>query len=431
MGDCMIGSISKLRGAPSVHIAVALACLAVSACGPMARSDAVPFEVQEQATVLGTPGLRYWADGDLSQFAGVAEESYQREKTAWEAAGNQGPLPPANFLAISGGGENGAFGAGLLVGWTKAGTRPQFKGVTGISTGALTAPFAFLGPEYDDTLKEVYTTITADKVLAQRGYLAALLDDAVADNKPLQETVTHYFDQALLDAIAVEHAKGRILLIGTTNLDARQPIIWNIGAIAESKHPGALELVRKILVASAAIPGAFPPMTFDVEQGGKTYQEMHVDGGASTQVFLYPPSLNVHERDRQLGVTRERHLYVLRNARLDPDWAQVERRTFSIAGRAITSLIQTQGMGDLYRIYLTSTRDGFDFNLAYIPSTFTTKLEAPFDSKYMNELFQLGYDMAVAGYLWEKAPPGFTLPQAESTATMPSGEAPPAAEPSS
>lgn len=424
----MNGWFSKTRGAASPLAAAALACLALSGCGPIARSDAVPYEVQEQATVLGTPGLRYWADRDLGDFGGAAVASYEREKAAWEAAGNTGPLPPANFLAISGGGENGAFGAGLLVGWTKAGTRPQFKGVTGISTGALTAPFAFLGSAYDDKLKEVYTTITADKVLTQRGYLAVLLDDAVADNEPLQETVAHYFDQPLLDAIAVEHAKGRILLVGTTNLDARQPIIWNIGAIAESRHPGALELVRKILVASAAIPGAFPPMMIDVELEGKAYQEMHVDGGASTQVFLYPPSLNIHESDLQRGFTRERHLYVLRNARLDPDWAQVERRTFSIAGRAVTSLIQTQGMGDLYRIYLTSTRDGFDLNLAYIPVTFTTKLEAPFDSKYMNELFQLGYDMAVAGYPWEKAPPGFTLPETEPTAALPETDVPPATE---
>jgi hypothetical protein len=144
-------------------------------------------------------------------------------------------------------------------------------------------------------------------------------------------------------------------------------------------------------------------MMIDVKAGGKTYQEMHVDGGATAQVFVYPPQLNLGAS----GIKRERHLYVLRNARLDPNWAQVERSTMGIAGRAITSLIQTQGLGDLYRIYLTTRRDGFDFNLAYIPKTFTTELKEPFDSAYMNELFQLGYDMAVKGYPWEKAPPGF------------------------
>jgi hypothetical protein len=195
-------------------------------------------------------------------------------------------------------------------------------------------------------------------------------------------------------------------LIGTTNLDARRPIIWNIGKIADSGQPGALELVQRILVASAAIPGAFPPMMINVDVDGKRYQEMHVDGGASSQVFLYPPSLNVSTS----GVTRERRLYIIRNARLDPDWAQVDRATFSIAGRAIDSLIQTQGLGDLYRIYLTTQRDGFDFNLAFIPRSFTRTLKEPFETAYMSDLFKVGYGLAVKGYPWEKSPPGFAAP---------------------
>jgi predicted acylesterase/phospholipase RssA len=231
----------------------------------------------------------------------------------------------------------------------------------------------------------------------------------------------------VLDAIAAEHAKGRLLLIGTTNLDARQPIIWDIGKIAESGKPGALKLVQKILVASAAIPGAFPPMMIDVDVDGRSYQEMHVDGGASAQVFLYPPSVSLRARDRATGKTRERRAYIIRNARLDPDWAQVERRTLSIAGRAVSSLIQTQGVGDLYRIYLAAERDGVDFNLAYVPRTFTTPLNEPFDTRYMHELFQLGYDMAVRGYPWAKVPPGFTAPEIEPPVTPPTAEPPHAA----
>ena len=283
--------------------------------------------------------------------------------------------------------------------------------MTGISTGALTAPFAFLGPDYDDELRAVYTTISAADILEERSYLGAILQDAAADNAPLRRTVARYFDQALLDAIAAEHRKGRILLIGTTNLDARQPIIWNIGEIAASGRPGALALVHDILVASAAIPGAFPPVMIDAEVDGEGYQEMHVDGGASAQVFLYPPSLDIRARDRAAGSTRERRAYVIRNARLDPDWAQVERRTLSIAGRAVSSLIQTQGVGDLYRIYLAAERDGLDFNLAYIPRSFTTPLKEPFEALYMRELFELGYAMARDGYPWAKAPPGFTAPE--------------------
>lgn len=378
--------------------------LSVAACGSLARIDAVPVADEERAIVPGLPNIRYWADGDPAQFMAAARLSVEREKVYLASTGHQGALPPSYFLAISGGGENGAYGAGLLVGWTEAGTRPVFKGVTGVSTGALTAPFAFLGSAYDDKLKEVYTTLAAKDVLQPRGYLAALFDDAMADNSPLRKTIAKYFDQAMLDAIAAEHEKGRILVIGTTNLDARRPVIWNIGAIAASGHPRALELVHDVLVASAAIPGAFPPVMIDVEIDGKTYEEMHVDGGASAQVFLYPPQLDIVRS----GVKRERVLYVIRNARLDPEWAQVERQVMSIASRAISSLIQTQGMGDLYQIYLTTQRDGFDYNLAYIPKTFTTTLKEPFETAYMKELFGVGYDAAAAGYRWDKAPPGFT-----------------------
>lgn len=383
--------------------AVAVATM-LAACGPIARFDAVPREQEDMAAIPGLHDIRYWADGDPAVFSRGARASLEAEKAYLASTGHTGPLPPSNFLAISGGGENGAFGAGLLVGWTKTGTRPMFKGVTGISTGALTAPFAFLGPDYDDELRQVYTTLSAQDVMQPRGMLAALFDDAMADNSPLRKTIAKYFDQPMLDAIATEYAKGRILLIGTTNLDARRPVIWNIGAIAATKSPKALDLVHDILVASAAIPGAFPPVMIDVEVDGKVYEEMHVDGGASTQVFLYPPSLNIS----QSGIVRERHLYVIRNARLDPDWAQVERSVMSIAGRAISSLIQTQGVGDLYRIYLTSQRDGMEFNLAYIPRSFDRKLNEPFETAYMKALFDVGYEMGAGGYPWEKGPPGFT-----------------------
>ena len=241
-------------------------------------------------------------------------------------------------------------------------------------------------------------------MLEARGFLAGFFADALADNAPLRKTVARYVDQKMLDAIAAEYRKGRILLIGTTNLDARRPVIWNIGEIAARGQPGGLDLVRDILVASAAIPGAFPPTMIDVEVNGKKYQEMHVEGGASAQVFLYPPGVDI----RASGIKRDRRL--IRNARLDPDWAQVDRKTLSIAGRAISSLIQTQGVGDLYRIYLTTQRYGFDFNLAFTPRTFTRTLKEPFETAYMKELFDVGYDMVVKGYPWAKTPPGFTAP---------------------
>jgi hypothetical protein len=404
-------------------LAAALCLLLLAGCTSLTRRDAVPVAVQERASVLGLSGVRYWADRDPSDFLADATAAYERELAAWRAAGNQGPLPPAEYLAVSGGGEDGAFGAGLLCGWTAAGTRPVFKGVTRISTGALTAPFAFLGPDYDDELRAVYTETAAADILRPRSYIAAILQDGAADTTPLRRTIAKYIDQRVLDAIAAEHAKGRILLVGTTNLDARRPIIWNLGEIAASGRPGALGLVHSILVASAAIPGAFPPVLIEAEVDGKPYQEMHVDGGASAQVFLYPPQLDLRRRSRERGISRERLVYIIRNARLDPDWAQVERRTLSIAGRAVSSLIQTQGVGDLYRIYIATQRDGIDYNLAYIPESFTTPLEEPFDTAYMRQLFQVGYGMAVRGYPWAKVPPGWTAPEIEPPLALPQGEA--------
>jgi hypothetical protein len=387
-----------------------IAMLITAACSSPSRLDAVPPSLQNQAAIPGMAGVRY-RQGHFNEMLGDGVESVSREVAVLRASGHQGPLPAANFLAISGGGEDGAFGAGLLVGWTAAGTRPEFKVVTGVSTGALTAPFAFLGPRYDDQLREVYTAVSAKDVLEQRGLLAALFDDAMADNAPLRGLVRRLVNQQMLEAIAVEHAKGRVLLIGTTDLDARRGVIWNVGKIAASGHPKALELLQNILVASAAIPGAFPPMMIDVEIDGKRYQEMHVDGGATAQVFIYPPSLNI----RATGFQRERRAYVIRNARLDPDWAHVERNTLSIAGRAITSLIQTQGVGDLYRIYTTAERDQVEFNLAFIPDTFTTQLKAPFDREYMKALFDVGYELAVKGYSWAKTPPGFATSAPQSS----------------
>ena len=376
-------------------------------CSSPTRLAAVPKDQQAAAVVDGMPGIRYWQKADLALMEEDGIEAYKREAELFAAAGNKGPLPAANYLAVSGGGEDGAFGAGLLVGWTETGTRPEFKLVTGISTGALTAPFAFLGPKYDEQLKAVYTTINGSDVLEDRGMLAALFSDALADNAPLKHLVAKYVTADMLKEIAAENAKGRILLIGTTNLDARRPVIWNIGKIAASGNPKALDLVQEILVASAAIPGAFPPSMIDVVADGKPYQEMHVDGGASAQVFVYPPSLHVAQVSQQAGIKRERRAFIIRNSRLDPDWADTKRETLPIAGRAVSSLIQNQGVGDLYRIYATTQRDGVDFNLAFIPATFDVPLKEPFDQHYMNELFKLGYELGRSGYAWNKAPPGY------------------------
>jgi predicted acylesterase/phospholipase RssA len=280
--------------------------------------------------------------------------------------------------------------------------------VTGISTGALTAPFAFLGPAYDATLKEVYTTTRTRDVIRERGIISgALFDDALADTRPLRALLRRYITPELLSAIARENERGRLLLVATTNLDSQRSVIWNIGAIASCGRPGSLDLVRDVLLASAAIPVAFPPVLIDVQVDGKTYQEMHVDGGAASQLFLYPPSFELLAETETAGVERERRGYLIRNAPLDADRRVVPRQTLSIAERAISSLIQTQGHGDLYRLYATSQRDGVEFNLAFIPGAFNASYDEPFDPVYMQKLFETGYRAAVEGYPWSKAPPGF------------------------
>ncbi len=411
-GVCRPASKAGWRATPAraARVAGAIAAiLLVHGCSYPSRVDAVPSDQTDRAVLQGDlRGIRYQGADAVQQLAqdGIAAVERERELLP---AGQRGRLPPLNLLAISGGGEDGAFGAGLLVGWTERGTRPEFKVVTGVSTGALTAPFAFLGPRYDAQLREVYTTITARDVLTQRYITAALFDDAMADTTPLRRFVARYANQQMLNDIAAEHARGRMLLIGTTNIDARRGVIWNITKLAASGHPRAVELFQSILVASAAIPGAFPPVMIDVEIDGRRYQEMHVDGGASAQVFAYPPSLTQIARRAMGGRLnqRERHVYVIRNSRLDAAWAQTNRRTMDIAGRAVQSLIQTQGVGDLYRIYAAAERDGVDFNLAYIPPEFTMPYEEPFEPRYMNALFQLGYEQGRAGYRWARTPPNF------------------------
>jgi predicted acylesterase/phospholipase RssA len=363
--------------------------------------------MQGQAVIPGVPEVRYRVGFDTDKLMSEAKESMRKE-LAWRARDDVPDLPPTvNFLAISGGGDNGAFGAGLLNGWTKAGTRPEFKLVTGVSTGALIAPFAFLGSEYDSYLEDFYTKTVPKDILIKRPLYSILTSDSLSDNSPLWLRVEDEVTRELLDAIAAEYEKGRLLAVGTVDLDARQGYIWNMGKIASNPDPRALDLFRAIIIASAAIPGAFSPVMIDVEAGGEAYQEMHVDGGTLAQVFVYPPSVNVKQLAREAGTGRERVLYILRNSRLDPEWASVDRRVMSIAQRAIASLIHSQGLGDLYRIYLTTRKDDVDYNLAFIPPTFKEPHRELFDTEYMRALYKTAYDMALEGYPWAKGPPGF------------------------
>ena len=356
-----------------------------------------------QAQIAGLSSVRYMV-ASQSSIDQMAEDIQAGLKVRDEKTLNA----PANYLSLSGGGDDGAYGAGLLIGWAERGDRPQFNLVTGISTGALIAPFAFMGKEYDAALREVYTKYGPRDIFIERGLISGILSDGLSDTTPLFQLISKYIDQDFLKKVANEYAtKNRWLLIGTTNLDAGVPVVWNMGKIASIGTPEALELFRKIMLASASIPGAFSPVMFDFEVSGQSFHEMHVDGGAITQVFLYPSALSQKAKDLDLKLQKQRNAYIIRNARLDPEWRETQRGTLSIIQRAISSLIQTQGVGDLYRIYHTTQLDGVSFNLAYIGSDFKFPHKTEFDTAYMQALFEYGYKQGLSGKEWQKYPPGY------------------------
>lgn len=374
----------------------------VAACTTLTRGAPAPAALTDQITVLGIPNGRFWPDTQVVAMAREAIAAHERERAY---LGTTGQLPPAEFLAVSGGGDNGAFGAGLLCGWYDSGTIPTFKLVTGVSTGSMIAPFAFLGGPYYNQLRTLYTTITPSDVMQQRGLFGVLFGDALADTTPLFHLISRYLNEQMLAGIADAYRQGRLLLIGTTSLDQQRPVIWNIGAIAASGRPGAPELIRKILLASAAIPAAFPPVLIDVEAAGRQYQEMNVDGGAVAQTFLYPANIPLVMNMRSREFNRDRSAYIIRNGRLDPDWTEVEPRILSIAGRAIATMIHYSGVNDIMRIYAMTRRDGVDYNLAFIEPDFPEMQREQFDPVYMRRLFDYGYAKARAGFPWHKVPP--------------------------
>ena len=379
-----------------------LVSMAVVGCAHMDRLAAVAKQDTGRATILGIPDARFLPTDDQA-IAALGRRLNERESSYYASIGQ--PVPPEKLLAISGGGDNGAFGAGLLVGWSEAGTRPQFKVVTGISTGALIAPFAFLGSDYDPMLAEIYTGIEQKDIFEKRSLLAGFVSDGLADTTPLQNLIAKYVDADLLERIAREYRHGRSLIVVTTDLDAGVPVIWNIGAIAQTGRPEAVDLIRKILLASASLPAIFPPVMFDVEVDGVKHQELHVDGGTSMQTFLYPATLRISST--LAARPRQRTAYVIRNGRLSETWREVDRSTFSIAERALTTLTTNSGLGDLYRIYLLARRDGIGLRFASIDQDFTEPHRSEFDHTYMVSLFEYARAKAHAGYPWRGAPPGF------------------------
>jgi len=232
----------------------------------------------------------------------------------------------------------------------------------------------------------------------------------MADTQPLRDLLRNTVDDQMIAAIAKEYNQRRRLLISTTNLDAKRPVIWNIGATAAVGTEESAQLIREVMLASASIPGIFPPVRISVRIGEQVYDELHVDGGVASQVFLYPAQFDFRQAQKQVGITGTQTVYVIRNGNLQPVWSEVIPKVMPVALSSIDTLIRTQGIGDLYRIYLGAKRDGITYRLAHIPGDFDLEAEEEFDPKYMGALFDLGYEMARDGYDWETSPSGVILP---------------------
>ena len=372
------------------------ALLALVGCANIERRDAPPLAATEGLPILGIANARFFLDAGPDA---MRREMIEMQRRQAQALPRGAALPPAHHLVLSGGGDNGAFGAGLLYGWTQSGQRPSFDVVTGISAGALIAPFAFLGPSYDEPLREVFTEVAPTDVVLLRGKLRAVLfGEALADTSPLYQLIARHVNEEMMAAIAREYGRGRLLLIGTTNLDLGRPVFWNIGAIAASGDPRALELFRSILLASASIPGAFPPVLIDVEHEGRAHQEMHVDGGAAVQMFLTPPGLDL----ARTGRARQRTAWVVRNGRLDSEWASTDRSILSITARSASTLLHFSAVNDIVRIFLLAQRDGMGFRLAYIGPDFQATREDPFETQFMRALFAYAEAQGRAGGRWRE-----------------------------
>jgi len=402
-----------MRGVVQVRIACLVGVLAalLAGCAAQSARAPVPAALVAEASIPGLAHARFWGDEVPGNILGFVQAHMPNAKVMASKVSQDRGRPLVEYLAISGGAGDGAFAAGLLAGWSKKGDRPQFEVVTGVSAGALTAPFAYLGPEYDRRLQQIWTKYETED-LATPQLLAGLFGaDAFADSSGLADLIAKYVDRKLLDRIAAEYRKGRMLLVGTTNLDAQRPVIWNMGEIAASQHPYALDLFRQVMLASASVPGAFPPVHIKVRAGDKVLEEMHVDGGPTRQVFVAPAQLSLKTFDRLYPLPPLRRIYIVKNGKLTPEYEAVASNTLAISARSVFTLTKSQSIGDINRIYAMAQRDGAEFRLASIPASFSVPSSQIFDPAYMKALFAEGYKLGSQGEPWVMTPPeaGATL----------------------
>jgi hypothetical protein len=384
-------------------------CLAATGCANILRNPA-PMETASKAIIPGFTDIRYFPFSDPAPARAMLYDAFKTETPESYEVQKDGTRV-YNYLSVSGGGSDGAFGAGLLNGWTETGDRPSFKVVTGVSTGALIAPFAFLGPKYDAALKASYTTVDARQIFIAHSMLSLIWSEAATDTAPFKALVAKFIDDKVLADIAIENAKGRRLFVASTNLDAEQPVMWDLGAIASSNSPNKLALFRTVLVASASIPAVFPPTMIDVTIDGKKYDEMHVDGGVFFQSFSIGTLIDLPKaiKDAHPDFKGEviQRLYVLRNGRVTPEQKQVQRGLTSITGRAIGSMLKVSGINDLYRLYLSCLHDNVEFRFVAIPRDYKATTAEQFNQAEMIQEYGYGHDLALKGIPWLSLPPGY------------------------
>jgi hypothetical protein len=388
--------------APTLRFAALGLAVLAAGCTSRHRAGAPPQFLRESALVQPGP-----ADDNGPVETELLRSLVDRTKTA-----NAAPDPaakPGKFLALSGGGMYGAYSVGVLTGWTAAGTRPRFDVVTGVSTGALVATYAFLGTEYDATMAQLYTTVTDRDIYRKRPRPAVLFSDAAASSEPLKRLIETQVDDTIIAAVAQAHATGRRLYVGTTNLDTRRLVVWDMGAIAASGRADAKELYRTVLLASASVPGFFPPVPIGVEVNGRPYTELHADGGATTGVFLRASTLHVDQATLRSGrqPLAGSDAYVVIAGKLYADPAVTDRRALRVAESALGSMVSSQTRGELFRIYALCLLGGMNYHLAAIPEDFAVSADAMgFDPAEMRRLYAAGYDAATGGRAWRATPPG-------------------------
>jgi hypothetical protein len=402
------GSIPAIA---AIRATVIVACVVVglAGCTTLPR-NAVPIEVMSEAVIPGMPEVRAaWGRSGAAVEADLAL-SFLQESPSDFPVGPDGYVHYAH-LALSGGGANGAFGAGFLNGWTRSGNRPVFKIVTGVSTGALMAPFAFLGPKYDDALREFYTTTASRNIFQMLSIVPQLLGgESFADTGPLKALIAQHVDAEFLREIARAHENGRRLYIGTTDLDSQRFVVWNMGLIATSGRPEALELFRTVMLASASVPVAFPPVLFDVEARGRRFDEMHVDGGVLANVFYNGGLFSFSAARAGVGRGSGREdIYIIHNGQLLPVPVETTRSLRGIALRVFASATKAAVVGDLFRIFAVATLEGAGFFWITIPEGVELVGEQLFDPVLMGRLYDLGFASAQAGQRWLTAPPGLTV----------------------